>query len=112
MGAASPCPLTGAASISERSAELAIEPVWDDLVQRRAGQAAREQATALKEAAPVRTFLARLLRVHTDERAWRIGADGEEKVAAQLAKLIKRDPRWRVLHAVPVGENGWTSTMS
>lgn len=81
-------------------------PTWDDLAERRAGQAAREQATALKEAAPVRTFLARLIRIHTDERAWRIGADGEEKVGAQLAKLVKKDPRWRVLHAVPVGENG------
>jgi hypothetical protein len=80
---------------SERPAELAA---WADLAQRRAGQAAREQATALKQAAPVRTFLARVLRVHTDERAWRIGADGEEKVAVQLAKLIKRDPPWRVLH--------------
>ena len=90
----------------ERQAEVAIEPVWEDLAQRRAGQAAREQAMALKEAAPVKTFLARLLRVHTDERAWRIGADGEEKVAVQLAKLVKSDPRWRVLHAVPVGESG------
>lgn len=88
---------------SERSAEAAA---WEDLAQRRAGQAAREQAMALKRAAPVRTFLARVLRVHTDERAWRIGADGEEKVAAQLEKLVKKDPRWRVLHAVPVGENG------
>ncbi|MBX9245827.1 NERD domain-containing protein [Actinotalea ferrariae] len=83
-----------------------VEPEWEDLAGRRAGQAAREQALALKEAAPVRTFLARVLRVHTDERAWRIGADGEEKVAAQVAKLTAKDPRWRVLHAVPVGENG------
>lgn len=83
-----------------------VEPGWEDLAGRRAGQAAREQALALKQAAPVRTFLARVLRVHTDERAWRIGADGEEKVAAQLAKLIAKDPRWYVLHAVPVGENG------
>lgn len=67
---------------------------------------AREQAVALKQAAPVRTFLARALGVHTDERAWRIGADGEEKVAAQLSKLAKKDPRWRFLHAIPVGENG------
>ena len=106
--AASPQPATDGAPGPklEQPAEVATEPVWEDLVQRRAGQAAREQATALKDAAPVRTFLARLLRVHTDERAWRIGADGEEKVAAQLAKLVKRDPRWRVLHAVPVGENG------
>ncbi|WP_158609632.1 nuclease-related domain-containing protein [Cellulomonas triticagri] len=75
----------------------------EDLVLRRPGQAAREQALALRRAAPVRTALARLLRVHTDERAWRIGADGEVKVAARLARLVAKDPRWHVLHAVPVG---------
>lgn len=79
---------------------------WNDLAEQRAGALAREQAVALKQAAPVRTFLARALGVHTDERAWRIGADGEEKVAAQLRKLQSKDPRWHVLHAVPVGENG------
>ncbi len=67
---------------------------------------ARRQAVALKEAAPVRTLLTRVLGVHTDERAWRVGADGEEKVAAQLAKLAKKDPRWRFLHAVEVGQRG------
>lgn len=95
---------------AEAAALAASTPVdasdWDDLASRRAGQAAREQALALKQAAPVRTFLARVLGVHTEERAWRIGADGEEKVAAQLAKLTKRNPRWLVLHTVPVGENG------
>lgn len=39
----------------------------------------------------------------TDERAWRIGADGEEAVAARLARL---GDRWKVLHAVPVGYRG------
>lgn len=82
------------------------EPVWQDLAAQRAGALAREQAQALKQAAPVRTFLPRALGVHSDERAWRIGADGEEKVAAQLGKLAGKDPRWRFLHAVPVGENG------
>lgn len=81
-------------------------PGWEDLSARRAGAMAREQAVALKQAAPVRTFVARALGVHTDERAWRIGADGEEKVAAQLAKLARKDPRWSFLHAVPVGEHG------
>ncbi len=57
-------------------------------------------------AAPVRTLLARVLRVQAGERAWRIGADGEEKLAARLAKLGAKDLRWRVLHAVPVGERG------
>jgi len=82
------------------------ERPWIDLATNDAGSAAREQALAAKEAAPVRTLLARALGVHTDERAWRIGAAGEEKVAAQLAKLIKKDPRWRVIHAVPVGTRG------
>jgi hypothetical protein len=49
----------------------------------------------------VRSQLARVLGVHTDERAWRIGADGEEEVGRRLAKL---GGDWRVLHAVPVGE--------
>lgn len=79
---------------------------WEDLAARRAGAMARDQAIALKQAAPVRTFVARVLGVHTQERAWRIGADGEEKVAAQLTKLAKHDPRWRFLHAIPVGEKG------
>jgi hypothetical protein len=74
-----------------------------DLALTRPGAAAREQAEALKEAAPVRTFLARVLGVKTDERAWRIGADAEEAVAARLAKL---GDEWKVLHAIPVGENG------
>lgn len=87
---------------SDPSAVCAAE----DLAQRSAGTAAREQAVALRRAAPVRTVVARLLGVHTDERAWRIGADGEVKVAAQLEKLVLKDPRWRVLHAVPVGERG------
>jgi hypothetical protein len=79
---------------------------WLDLATNGAGAAAREQAVNAKDAAPVRTLLARALGVHTEERAWRIGADGEEKVAAQLAKLVRKDPRWRVIHAIPVGTRG------
>lgn len=80
-------------------------PAWEDLAERRPGQAARERAVELRRAAPVRTFLARMVGARTDERAWRIGADGEEMVAAQLAWVQRADPRWRVLHAVPVGAN-------
>lgn len=47
--------------------------------------------------------LSRLVGARTEERAWRIGADGEEAVAAQLLAL---GPAWRVLHAVRVGERG------
>jgi hypothetical protein len=93
-----------AASGPETSAPVARP--WIDLVTNAAGEAAREQALAAKEAAPFKSFLARALGVHTDERAWRIGADGEEKVAAQLAKAAKKDPRWKFLHAIPVGNRG------
>jgi hypothetical protein len=78
----------------------------DDLSLRRAGVEVRKQAVAARQAAPVKTFVARVLNVHTAERAWRIGADGEEKVAVQLAKLRKADPRWHVLHSIPVGDRG------
>jgi len=78
---------------------------WEDLAERTAGAMAREQAVGLKEAAPIRTFFAQRLNLHTDERAWRVGADGEEKVAAQLDKLARKAPRWRFLHSIPVGEN-------
>jgi len=78
----------------------------EDLAQRSAGSMAREQASSLRKAAPVRTFLARMVGLHTEERAWRIGAVGEEKVAAQLAKCARKDPRWTFLHAIPVGERG------
>lgn len=73
---------------------------WRDLAQTRAGAGVRAQARQARQAAPVRTLLARVLGVHTDERAWRLGADGEEAVAAQLRKL---DGRWRTIHSVPVG---------
>lgn len=79
---------------------------WVDLAARPPGAAAREQAQRLMEAAPVRNRLARVLRVHTEERAWRLGAIGEEKVAAQIAKAWRKEPRWQVLHSIPVGERG------
>lgn len=79
---------------------------WLDLTANEAGAEAREQAIAAREAAPVKTLLARVLRVHTDERAWRIGADGEQKVAAQLGKAVKKDHRWRFINAIPVGHRG------
>lgn len=75
----------------------------EDLTGRRPGAAARAEAEALRAAAPVRTLLARLLGVHTEERAWRIGAEGEERVGRELARL---GPAWTTLHAIPVGDRG------
>jgi len=79
---------------------------WTDLSTNVPGAEARKQALLLRNAAPIRTFFARLFNRRTDERAWRIGADGEEMVAAELAQLCRWNPSWRVLHAVKVGTRG------
>jgi hypothetical protein len=98
-------PRSATASVEHAGDVRAPEPGWHDLAGRPAGALVREQAIAARQAAPVRTLVARVLGVHTDERAWRIGADGEELVAAELATLVRRDPKWHVLNAIPVGEN-------
>ena len=87
-----------------RTPEAAEE--WVDLAQNHAGAEAHKQALKLQQAAPIRTFIASMFDVKTDERAWRLGAQGEVLVATQLQKLVKRDPRWHFLHAIPVGERG------
>lgn len=79
------------------------DPVWQDLSHNRAGQAVRERAVDLRGEAPVKTFVARVFGVHTDERAYRVGADGEEAVAWRMRKL---GDGWHVIHSVPVGEKG------
>ena len=95
-----------AAPVEEAASPLAAARPWIDLAGNRAGAEAREQALARQARAPIRTLLARALDVRTDERAWRIGAAGEEKVASQLARAARKDPRWRFLHAIPVGNRG------
>lgn len=79
---------------------------WSDLSVNRAGAQAQQQAHRAREEQPIRSFLGRLMGAHTEERAWRIGAKGERLVAAQLQKLMRVDPRWRVVHSVPVGDRG------
>lgn len=76
---------------------------WVDLAFNMPGDAARAKAESLRAAAPTRTFLARVFGANTDERAWRIGAAGETAVAAQIRRL---GPKWKVIHAVPVGTRG------
>lgn len=83
----------GSSSVASGGVEPLVSPgdgvpkPWVDLALNRPGEAARARAVELRQAAPVRTTLARFLGVHTDERAWRIGADGEESIARELAKL-------------------------
>jgi hypothetical protein len=84
-------------------ADRNVEAPVLDLAVNVAGAAVRAKRNEVNAHAPVKNFVARVLGVKTDERAWRVGAKGEEKVAGELAKL---GPGWRVLHAVEVGENG------
>ena len=44
-----------------------------------------------------------MLGVHTDERAWRLGGEGEQAVAKQLEKL---GPPWKALHSIVLSEKG------
>ncbi len=74
-----------------------------DIAATIAGAAARAKRNEVNARAPIMNLIDRLLGVKTEERAWRVGAKGEEKVAKELAKL---GPAWRVLHAVEVGVNG------
>jgi hypothetical protein len=90
----------------EHQAAPTPEDAWTDLAANAPGQAAR--ARAQQELVELRerkgaflTFLARGLDAKTDERSWRVGADGEETVGARLEKL--RTDGWQLLHSVPVG---------
>src|SRR5438477_4268030 len=91
--------------IQGASADAGGEPrvAWTDLTSNKPGQAARARALEVRQRAPVRVFLGRMLGVHNSERAWRVGAYGEEEVARRLDKL---PDGWCVLHAIPVGEKG------
>lgn len=87
---------------------LAPTPQWTDLATNRPGQAARaradEELAAMRERSKVGTWIARAVDAKTDERAWRVGADGEETIGARLDKLTQHG--FYVLHAVPVGNRG------
>ena len=74
-----------------------------DLAGNQAGAAARAKRDEVNAKAPILNLLARALGVKTEERSWRVGAKGEEKIAHELNKL---GGEWRVLHAVEVGVRG------
>jgi len=74
-----------------------------DLSANVAGAAARAKRDEVNAQAPVRNLAARVLGVKTEERAWRVGAQGEEKVGKELTKLPEG---WHVLHAVQVSDAG------
>lgn len=90
-----------AVPLDDFEAEVPVEA--RDLVSNGAGAAARAKREEVNAQAPFRNLMARVLGVHTDERAWRVGAIGEKKVGDELAKL---GPDWHVLHAIEVGTRG------
>jgi Nuclease-related domain len=74
----------------------------DDLSLNVPGATLREKSAEIKRAYPVRVALAKVLRMHNAERAWRRGAMGEEEVAKRLRSL---GDEWRIIHSVPIGAN-------
>jgi hypothetical protein len=69
-----------------------------------AGAGARAKAQELAgEKGAARRFLERVLDPKTEDRSWRRGAEGEERVAAELAKL---GDGWAVIHDLTIGRKG------
>jgi hypothetical protein len=77
--------------------------ISDSLVGRRAGGSASDKARELRRASPLLAGLARLMGVHTDERAWRRGGAGERLTAWWLGRL---PDAWHLLNDIPIGERG------
>jgi len=67
------------------------------------GMSARQKANAVRAAAPVSSFLGRLMGIHTPEAAWRKGHQGEQLVARELAQLPSE---WTILHDLRLDEEG------
>ena len=69
-----------------------------------AGAGARAKADELSAGkGTARRFLERLFDARTEDRGWRRGAEGEERVAAYLASLGER---WAVVHDLTIGRKG------
>ncbi len=75
----------------------------ETLAGRKAGGSAGEKARELRRADPLGAVASRVLRVHTDERAWSKGARGERFVGWLLRRLPEG---WYVIHDIPVGTGG------
>lgn len=92
----------------DRPTVPAEEVPWTDLALNRPGCGVRAEAEALlaqmRAASRIRTLVSLARDDRTDERAFRLGAEGEEAVGPRLERLAKRG--WRVLHAIPVGSRG------
>lgn len=100
-----PGPVTGPQKpVPEADHTVTVD--WTDLALNRPGQGVRAEADSLladmKERSKFKTFLARAVDAKTDERAFRVGAAGEEAVGPRLERLAKHG--WKMLHSVSVGK--------
>lgn len=74
-----------------------------ELAGNRAGESPRRKANELALASPLDAICNHVLSRPSAERSWRKGARGEVNVAIKLRKL---PTEFRVLHSIPVGQNG------
>ena len=82
-----------AAGGGEAPYAVTVSTLAKDLSGNRPGASAQAKAQEHRIDAPVRTLLARLMGVHTDERAWRVGARGEQVVATVSRRSGPPGPR-------------------
>ena len=69
-------------------------------IRLRIGLARREARSTSRAARPA------LAAVADERRSWQLGFEGEITVARALEDVVRRDARWRLVHAVPVGSGG------
>ncbi len=88
-----------------QAAYLAWRDDWQDLATNAPGQQAMDMARRKRaEMARFKLFAALVLDAKTDERAWRVGAQGERRVGAKLNRLTRHG--FLALHSLPVGARG------
>ncbi|MCL2454487.1 MAG: hypothetical protein FWD18_04210 [Micrococcales bacterium] len=73
------------------------ERIWVDLTASRGGLAARGRGTVRPRRAPTETLAALLAGAPTPHPPL-TDADGDRKVTAEIAHLVRADPLWQVLH--------------
>jgi hypothetical protein len=76
------------------------EPRWNDLALNAPGDGIRKIALQKWDADPIGNLKDELCGIFTDERAFRIGADGEEAIGTELSAL---PADWHTIHSIPVG---------
>ncbi|MEO8293707.1 MAG: NERD domain-containing protein [Actinomycetota bacterium] len=84
-------------------AEEYFVTIDESLVGRRPGGSAADKARELRRSDRLGTLKSFLLREHTDERAWRKGANGERGAAFFFDRMPEG---WYIFHDIPVGDRG------